>query len=82
MVIYTVLLGLVPCTWISYIWDQIIDPQFDMERIEQPDNRLIKFFYKASGRINTSFCTRKIIFVSIGLVTMLSSVLDLVVTLP
>ena len=69
MVTYTVLLALMPCTWISYIWDQvinilfvitiiiiniiiiniiiqIIDPEFDLENIEQPDNRLINAFYQ------------------------------------
>ena len=46
MVTYTFLLALVPCTWISHIWDQIIDPEFDLEHIEQPENRLINFFYQ------------------------------------
>ena len=35
MLIYSVLLGLLPLTWISVIWDQIIDPEFDLEHIEQ-----------------------------------------------
>ena len=65
MVIYTVLLGLVPCTWISYIWDQIIDPEFDLEKIEQPENKIIKLFYEASGRINTSVVMRNVVFVLI-----------------
>ena len=80
MIIYTFLLVLIPCTWISFIWDQIIDPEFDLEHIEQPENRLIKAFYKASGAINTSFIYRNLIFVFIGVMTMLSSVLDLVIT--
>ena len=63
MVIYTILLALIPATWISYIWDQIIDPQFDLEHIEQPDNKLIKFFYKVGNSIwnpflTTIFCSR------------------------
>jgi len=82
MVIYTILLALIPATWISYIWDQIIDPQFDLEHIEQPDNKLIKFFYKASGNINTSVMTRNVVFVVIGIMTMLSSVIDLVLWTP
>ena len=66
MVTYTVLLALMPCTWISYIWDQvtlflikilifkiltiqIIDPEFDLEHIEQPDNRLINAFYQVAS---------------------------------
>ena len=67
MVTYTVLLALMPCTWISYIWDQvillpnnilliniimfniqIIDPEFDLENIEQPDNWLINAFYQVA----------------------------------
>ena len=80
MIIYTFLLVLIPCTWISFIWDQIIDPEFDLEHIEQPENRLIKAFYQASGTINTSFLYRNLIFIFIGVMTMLSSVLDLVIT--
>ena len=69
MVTYTVLLALMPCTWISYIWDQvitlliiniiiiiiisiiiqIIDPEFDLENIEQPGNRLINAFYQVAS---------------------------------
>ena len=82
MVIYTILLGLIPSTWISVIWDQIIDPEFDLEHIEQPENKIIKMFYKASGKINTSVVARNIVFVVIGIMTMLSSILDLVVWTP
>merc|ERR550519_2692105 len=80
MIIYTVLLVLIPCTWISYIWDQIIDPEFDLEHIEQPENRIIKLFYKASAKINTSVIMRNVVFVVLGLMTMLSSVYDLILT--
>lgn len=48
MITYTFLLALIPCTWISYIWDQIIDPEFDLEHIEQPQNRLINAFYQVT----------------------------------
>ena len=76
MVTYTVLLALMPCTWISYIWDQvitlfiiniifiiiiiiniiiqIIDPEFDLENIEQPDNRLINAFYQVASSSSSS----------------------------
>ena len=80
MIIYTFLLFLIPCTWISFIWDQIIDPEFDLEHIEQPENRMIKAFYQASGAINKSFLYRNLIFVFIGVMIMLSSVLDLIIT--
>ena len=39
-------------------------------------------FYKASGKINTNVITRNVVFVVIGIMTMLSSVLDLVVWSP
>ena len=80
MVIYTILLGLIPSTWISVIWDQIIDPGFDLEKIEQPENKIIKLFYEASGRINTSVVMRNVVFVLIGVMMMLSSVYDLILT--
>ena len=80
MVIYTILLALIPSTWISVIWDQIIDPEFDLEHIEQPQNRIIKLFYKASGKINTSVIMRNVVFVVLGVMTMLSSVYDLILT--
>ena len=82
MVLYTIILGLIPCTWISVIWDQIIDPEFDLEHIEQPENRIIKMFYTVSGKINTSVFIRNVVFVVIGVMTMLSSVLDLIVWPP
>ena len=82
MVLYTIILGLIPCTWISVIWDQIIDPEFDLEHIEQPENRIIKMFYTVSGKINTSVLIRNVVFVVIGVMTMLSSVLDLIVWPP
>ena len=80
MVIYTILLGLIPSTWISVIWDQIIDPGFDLENIEQPENKIIKLFYKASGKINTSVVMRNVVFVLLGVMMMLSSVYDLILT--
>ena len=80
MVIYTILLGLIPSTWISVIWDQIIDPEFDLEKIEQPENKIIKLFYEASGRINTSVVMRNVVFVLIGVMMMLSSMYDLILT--
>ena len=80
MVIYTILLALIPSTWISVIWDQIIDPEFDLEHIEQPENRIIKLFYKASAKINTSVIIRNVVFVVLGIMTMLSSVYDLILT--
>ena len=80
MVIYTILLALIPSTWISVIWDQIIDPEFDLEHIEQPENRIIKLFYKASAKINTSVIMRNVVFVVLGVMTMLSSVYDLILT--
>ena len=82
MLIYSVLLGLLPLTWISVIWDQIIDPEFDLEHIEQPESRVIKLFYKASGVINTNVLIRSIFFVLIGIMTTLSAVLDLIIWTP
>lgn len=82
MLIYSVLLGLLPLTWISVIWDQIIDPEFDLEHIEQPESRVIKLFYKASAVINTNVAIRNICFVVIGIMTSLSAVLDLIIWTP
>ena len=82
MLIYSVLLGLLPLTWISVIWDQIIDPEFDLEHIEQPESRVIKLFYKASAVINTNMAIRNICFVVIGVMTSLSAVLDLIIWTP
>ena len=82
MLIYSVLLGLLPLTWISVIWDQIIDPEFDLEHIEQPESRIIKLFYKASAVINTNMAIRNICFVVIGIMTSLSAVLDLIIWTP
>ena len=82
MIIYTMLLALIPATWVSFIWDQIIDPEFDLEHIEQPENKLIKLFYKASGSINTSVTTRNLVFILLGIMTMLCSTMDLIIWTP
>jgi len=34
---------------------QIIDPQFDLDYIAQPDNAIIKFFYQVNTRENVVF---------------------------
>ena len=44
------------------------------------ENKIIKLFYKASGKINTSVIMRHVVFVLLGIMMMLSSVYDLILT--
>ncbi|XP_023319662.1 adenylate cyclase type 2 [Eurytemora carolleeae] len=80
VLLFVVLVFLIPCTWISYIWDQIIDPQFDLDYIAQPDNAIIKFFYQASGKLNTKSLHRNIIFVFVSIMIVFSAIMDIVIT--
>ena len=34
--LFVILSLLLPCLWVSYIWDQIIDPHYEMDEIEAP----------------------------------------------
>jgi len=80
VIIFIFLVYLIPCTWISYIWDQIIDPQFDLDYISQPDNPVIKFFYQASGTLNTNSLFRNLIFMFVSVMMVASSVVDIIFT--
>lgn len=40
---FVFLVLLLPCLWVSYIWDQIIDPHYEMDQIEEPQNSVIRY---------------------------------------
>ena len=44
---------------------QIIDPHYETDILQQPENRLLKMFYNASKQINMSMGIRHLIFVAI-----------------
>jgi len=75
---FVMLSTLIPCLWVSYIWDQTIDPHYDYEAraIQEPDIWLIKKLYRSSQFINTSVPLRTAIYFLISLLVILSAVLD------
>ena len=34
---------LLPCLWVSYIWDQIIDPHYDLDSIDPPEDSMLRY---------------------------------------
>ncbi len=73
---------LIPCLWVAYIWEQIIDPHYESDSIAIPDHKLLRFFYSAAKKINTSLLTRTIIFFIVAGLIVTSSVIDVVSLCP
>ena len=81
-VLFVFLTLLIPCLWVSYIWDQIIDPHYESDNIAVPDHRLLKVFYFASRKITSNFWWRTPIFFIIAALFVTASVLDVVFVPP
>lgn len=69
---------MIPCLWVAYIWDQIIDPHYESDNIAVPQNRLLRYCYTASKRITTQFWLRTPIFVIVSLLFVVTAVIDVV----
>lgn len=67
-----------PCLWVSYIWEQVIDPHYESDNIAIPDHRVLRFFYSASKKINTSLLARTLIFIVVAVLFVTTAVLDVV----
>ena len=77
-VMFVLLALLIPCLWVTYIWDQIIDPHYESDTIPIPDHRLLRCFYYASKKITGRFLLRTPIFIIIALLFVAFGVLDIV----
>lgn len=77
-VLFVLLALMIPCLWVAYIWDQIIDPHYESDNIAIPEHRLLRAFYTASKRITTQFCLRTPIFVIVSLLFVVTAVIDVV----
>lgn len=75
-VLFVFLSLLLPCLWVSYIWDQIIDPHYENDNIAEPNHRLLRFFYHAAKKINTSLVTRTVIYIVVAVLIITSALLD------
>ena len=75
---FVLLALLIPCLWVTYIWDQIIDPHYESDTIPIPDHRLLRCFYYASKKITGRFLLRTPIFIIIALLFVAFGVLDIV----
>lgn len=78
--LFVFLVLLLPCLWVSYIWDQIIDPHYEMDQIQEPESRLLRLFYRMAKRINTSLTARTSIFGVVAALVVTSALLDVVRT--
>lgn len=76
--LFVLLALLIPCLWVSYIWDQIIDPHYESDSIAVPDHRLLRLFYMASKKITGRFFLRTPIFIVVALLFVAFGILDIV----
>ncbi len=77
---FVFLVLMLPCLWISYVWDQIIDPEYNMdpEEIPSPDSSFLRWFYMRAKQINTSLKFRTMVFLAVAILAVTSAVLDVV----
>ncbi|XP_040564201.1 adenylate cyclase type 4 isoform X2 [Lepeophtheirus salmonis] len=81
--LFLFLILLLPSLWVSYIWDQIVDPHYESMEDDinlEPPFAGLRAFYHISRRISGSWVTRNFIFVVVSFLIMISSVIDVVTT--
>ena len=83
MIVYTIafvfLSILTPFLWVSYVWDQTIDPHYDYDNaVQEPELWFLNKLYHGSRRINSSLALRTTVFILVSILIILSAVLDVV----
>ena len=77
-VLFVLLVALMPCLWVSYIWDQMIDPHYDYDNIQQPDHWLLRHLYGMALKISGNLGWRVFIYTMVCSLVILSAILDVV----
>lgn len=77
-VLFVILTLLLPCFWVTFIWEEIIDPHYESESIPLPEHRILRFFYSISGRITQNLAIRNLIYIVISGLFITSAVRDVV----
>lgn len=77
-ILFVMLALMIPCLWVAYIWDQIIDPHYESDSIAIPDHRLLRAFYFAAKKITSNFLMRTPIFVIVSVLFVVTAVIDVV----
>jgi hypothetical protein len=62
----------------TFLFSQIIDPHYENDSVQQPENRLLRVFYNASKLINVNMWIRHAIFLVVVTLVISSAVLDVV----
>ena len=57
---------------------KIIDPHYESDSVQQPENSFLRFFYNAAKYINTNMWIRHAIFLAIVSLVVSSAILDVV----
>ena len=76
--LFVLLTLLLPCFWVAYIWEEIIDPHYESESIPEPEHRILRFFYSISGPITRSLGIRTLIYIIISCLFVTTAVTDVV----
>ena len=69
---------LIPCFWVTFIWEEIIDPHYESENIPVPENRVLRFFYGISRPITEHLIIRTTIYIVISSLFVTTAVTDVV----
>ena len=77
-VLFVMLTLLIPCFWVTFIWEEIIDPHYESENIPVPENRVLRFFYGISRPITEHLSIRTIIYIVISSLFVTTAVTDVV----
>jgi len=72
------LLTLVPCVWVSFLWNRLKDPHREREFIPDPENPIVLYFYKMANRITRRWIIRTLIYISVALVLSTFAIIDVV----
>ena len=68
---------LLPCLWVAYVWDRIVDPHFEASDIIEPDGFLVKLCYRSAKRISANVIARTAIFGVVVVLAVGGAVVDL-----
>jgi hypothetical protein len=69
---------LIPFVWVGYIWSRIKDPHRELDYIPEPENKIVRFFFKTSNRVSSSWLLRTFLYLLISLLVSTFAIIDVV----
>lgn len=76
-----VLIGLLPFTWMHFVWNRCKDPHDEQEgHVPQPKNKLLHFMYQTSIKVVWSAVLRMTLYLAITIMLAICAMFDMLVT--